>query len=222
MEIQGVFFDFDGTLANTLPVCVQAFQEALLQINRRSYAPEEITIHFGPSEEGVLAALVPPARLPEALDIYLRAYRTAHRVCPRPFDGVLELLEFLKESDVRTAIVTGKGALSADISFELLGIEPYLDHVETGSPAGAEKPAALLRAATRLGLDPANVIYAGDHPYDLQSAAEVGMLGVGAGWAQTAAVHPGSNGQNTPIFTTVRDFERWLRSAITPPFSRRG
>jgi len=52
-------FDLDGTIGNTLPLCVTAFREALESLAGRPLSDAAIMATFGPSEEGTVMALVP-------------------------------------------------------------------------------------------------------------------------------------------------------------------
>ena len=53
MRIQGIIFDFDGTLADTIPLCCAAFREVAQRRLGRDYSDAEIVAMFGPSEVGI-------------------------------------------------------------------------------------------------------------------------------------------------------------------------
>jgi phosphoglycolate phosphatase-like HAD superfamily hydrolase len=59
MKIRAVIFDLDGTLADTLPLCIQAFRASVQPLIHRCPSDEEIVATFGPSEEGTIMALAP-------------------------------------------------------------------------------------------------------------------------------------------------------------------
>lgn len=48
-KIKGVIFDLDGTLANTLPLCIQAFRQSVEPLTLQPLSDEEIIATFGPS-----------------------------------------------------------------------------------------------------------------------------------------------------------------------------
>ena len=52
-------FDLDGTLGNTLPLCIAAFREAVEPLSGECLIDADIVANFGPSEEGTIAALLP-------------------------------------------------------------------------------------------------------------------------------------------------------------------
>ena len=87
MTIKAVIFDVDGTIADTLDICIESYREVLQRYTYRPYQTEEITRHFGLSEEGILAAYIPAASLPEAYEDYIRVYEERHAGCREPFPG---------------------------------------------------------------------------------------------------------------------------------------
>ncbi len=210
MKLKGIIFDLDGTLADTLPICVKASQDALLQTTGRQYTDAEITALFGPTEEGMLRKLVPD-RVQEAMEIFLESYEREHYMCTAPFPSIREALEILTDQGVRLAIVTGKGPGSAEISLRHLGIRSLFDQVETGSPDGPIKPASIRKVLATWGIEPAVVAYVGDTPHDMRHSRRAGVLALGAAWAPTATVREADGGIADAVFESVEDFIRWVQ-----------
>jgi pyrophosphatase PpaX len=208
MKIKGILFDLDGTLGNTMPICVTALQDTFSHFVGKNYTSPEIYAMFGPSEEGAIGRIVPEPVYPAAVQYYLDRYADLHQATRRPFDGVYELLAQIKEHGMHSGVVTGKGRGSADISIREMGLAPYIDLLITGSPVGAEKPAAIRQALEIWGLPPAEAAYVGDMSYDMQAAREAGVLALGAAWAESATVGQGDGAAK--IFTSVPALARWL------------
>lgn len=97
---RGIIFDLDGTLADTLPVCFDAYRLAFAKYVARQWTDDQIRALFGPSEEGVIRHVV-PTRAEECLEEYLRYYDRCHERCPRPFAGIDALLDRLRRGDTR-------------------------------------------------------------------------------------------------------------------------
>jgi pyrophosphatase PpaX len=212
MILRGVIFDLDGTLANTLPVCWAGFRRALHEYTGRIYTNEEITALFGPSEEGSFRQVV-PERAGDALELYLQEYERVHAEIRSPFPGILNALQFLKESDLRTAIVTGKGPRSAAISLRMLGLASNFDIVEAGSPEGVIKPQAIGKVLERWQLPAAQVAYVGDALSDVTSARKAGVIPLAAAWAETADYEALRAMEPEETFRTVEAFIAWVRAA---------
>jgi len=167
MRLTGIVFDLDGTLADTLPICVKAFQDTLVHFTGRRYSETEITAHFGPTEEGMLRRLIPD-RAQQAVETFLEVYEREHNVCTAPFPGIRDVLWLLASRGVKLAIVTGKGSRSAEISLRHLGLGSMFDTVETGSADGPIKSLSIRRVLDGWGAEPLSVAYVGDTPHDMR------------------------------------------------------
>src|SRR4051812_32079691 len=166
-KIKAVIFDLDGTLANTLPLCIQAFRQSVEPLINRSVSDAEIIATFGPSEEGTIMALAPD-HYDKGVSDYLHFYEDLHAMCPLPFEGIKEILETLKSKGVHISMVTGKGKHSTDISLKYFGLADFLEIIETGSPTGARKAEGIQNILDRLpDIKKDEVIYVGDAPSDI-------------------------------------------------------
>jgi phosphoglycolate phosphatase-like HAD superfamily hydrolase len=81
---RGIIFDLDGTLADTLPVCFDAYRLAFAKYVDHEWTDDQISALFGPSEEGVIRQVV-PTRAEECLEEYLRY----HDRCPLGYERSL-------------------------------------------------------------------------------------------------------------------------------------
>ncbi len=211
--LRGVIFDLDGTVANTLPLVIAAFRQAIEPLANRSYSDAEIIATFGPSEEGTIRALVPD-HYEAGLADYRRHYAGLHGGWPEPFPGVAALLSDLKRRGVRLAMVTGKGTESTAITLHRYGMESAFEFVETGDPNGPRKAACIRRVLEKWGMDPAEAVYIGDAPSDVTASREAGVAVVGAGWAETTdqallvAEHP------DVMLSSVADLADWLNAHL--------
>lgn len=216
MHLELLIFDLDGTVADTLPVCFEAFRDTYRQFLGRAPDDDELHESFGPSEEGVLANTLGADRAEEALEVYLRAYRGRHSLCAGTFEGIPALLDGLAKRNIRTAIVTGKGPHSAAISLELLGLAGAFPRVEAGSPAGNCKREAIARVLADFEVAPGAAAYLGDHPSDVREARAAGITTLSAAWASTAEVAALEAERPDRLFTRVDQLEEWLRGCTAP------
>lgn len=209
-KIKAVIFDLDGTLANTLPLCISAFRQSVEPLINRSLSDAEIIATFGPSEEGTIMALVPD-HYDKGVTGYLQLYESLHSMCPVPFDGITELLQTLKDRGLRIAMVTGKGKHSTGISLQYFELTHFFELIETGSPKGPRKAEGI-----RVILDQWNdiskdeVIYVGDAPGDITASRKAGIAVVAAAWADTAEPEKLIPLQPDELFYTIADFSAWL------------
>lgn len=194
-NFKAIIFDLDGTIADTLPLCIAAFKKSIEPILGKEISDEEIIATFGPSEEGTIRKLIPEQE-EAGVKAYLEYYKELHYTCPVPFPGIKELLETLQSKAVHLAMVTGKGKHSTKISLEQFGLAQYFEVLETGSPDGPNKVNGIRSVLKRLQAAANECLYVGDAPSDVIYCNEIGIPIAAAAWAGTAdiaalqALHP--------------------------------
>lgn len=214
-NIKAVIFDLDGTLANTLPLCIQAFRQSIEPLINRSISDAEIIATFGPSEEGTIMALAPD-HYEKGVSNYLHFYENLHEMCPLPFERIKEILETLQQQKVHISMVTGKGKYSTLISLKYFALTHFFEVIETGSPNGARKAEGIQHILKTLGNIKRNeVVYVGDAPSDIIACREVGVPVVAAAWAETAEPEKLKELKPDEIFFSIKDFSNWLLANIS-------
>ena len=218
MDIKGILFDLDGTLANTIPLCIAAYKQTFEAFLGREVADEEITVHFGISEEGIIQRVI-PAHVEEGLRLYYNIYEKLHAQCSEPFAGIKTALDLLKQREIQMAVVTGKGAHTAHITLKYLGIDSYFDRVEAGDAHVPVKAAAIGKILSTWHMEPQHAAYIGDADTDMLEAAEAGVVALAACWSETATIHRLSSMTPFASFDTVQGFVHWLNKHTPMPTS---
>lgn len=214
MDLQVLIFDFDGTLADTIPLCVAAMQHALQKNTGRAYTPEEIVAEFGITEEGILRKLAPETHA-ACLQDFLQYYREHHENHSW-FDGMEALLTAAQDRGLKLALVTGKGPGSAAISARALGLSRFFPIVRTGSDERDVKADHIRRICAELGAPPSAAAYIGDAPSDMVAAREAGATALGVLWSNTVPEERLREVASDKIFASVKEFGDWLaRSAAS-------
>lgn len=211
---KGIIFDLDGTIADTLPLCINAFRLAVEPLANKELTDEEIIATFGPSEEGTIMALA-PNNYEEGIAGYLQYYTVLHSHCPAPFTGIPQLLANLQHHNIRMALVTGKGDKSTAISLQQFGISHYFSIIETGSrhgPVKAERIADVLAAWSNLEKE--EVLYIGDAPSDITACRKAGIPIAAAAWAATADAEKLQQLNPDALFYSVEDLSTWIQQHI--------
>ena len=85
--IKLVAFDLDGTIGDTIPMCLKALKKAVTPY----VTLNDILETFGLNEKGMIKKLV-GYNWENALDDFYVIYEQMHIMCPRPFDGITELI----------------------------------------------------------------------------------------------------------------------------------
>ena len=180
-----VIFDLDGTLVDTVPARIRAWQEVLdahgfavdhdalgpmIGMDGRRLAREVAERAGRPIDEAIAERIDRDAG--ERFDVHNRA--------PQPLPGAREALERLDAAGVTWAIATSSRAEQVARSVEALALmhEP---RIVDGSRVPHAKPAPdlLLLAARELGVDPYRTWYVGDSTWDMRAAVAAGMGAIG-------------------------------------------
>lgn len=175
-------FDLDGTIADTLPLCIQAFGLALSPYAGHTLSQEEITATFGLDETGISKILAGDQWEAGVAD-YCREYQRLHaQVVPDLFPGIRELLLTLKEQGIPLVMVTGKGTPTCHISLEQFGIARVFDEVLCGSDVAPNKVQNLSYLLDKYQLPPEEFCYIGDTPADVDACRQLGITCLSAAW----------------------------------------
>jgi HAD superfamily hydrolase (TIGR01509 family) len=217
-SFKAVLFDLDGTLANTLPLCIAAFRSAVEPATGVTLSDADIIATFGPSEEGTIRALAPD-HYDACVAAYLTHYERLHPNWPDLFAGIRDLLSDLRARGVRLGLVTGKGAASTQLSLRQFGLGDCFELIETGSPSGPRKPDALRIILAAWQLAPTDAVYIGDAPSDVTAARTVGMPVVGAGWADTTDTAALTEMAPDYLAISVDALRDWLMPRLVAPDS---
>lgn len=173
-----VLFDFDGTLADTMPQIVatatrvlkeHGFDDARIGDASRLVGPpfpEAFSQVYGVSAQEA-AAITADYRA-----IYDHLGPEAHPLYP----GILDMLEALQAADKNLAIASSKRQVLVSRSLEDLGILQLFDVVSAKREEGhGTKPEIIAAALELLGADPHDCVMVGDRNYDIVGAHAVGV-----------------------------------------------
>jgi N-acetyl-D-muramate 6-phosphate phosphatase len=184
-----IIFDLDGTLLDTEPDFTLLLNRLLLQhgadpvpatVVRRtvsSGARALVKLGFGLQDDD--------PRLPILLEEFLDMYaEQIPQTTASLFEDIDALIAVLHADGLPWGIMTNKSRrFSAPLleRFESFGSCAALvcpDDVGVGKP----DPAGILEVCRQLQLPPAQAIYVGDHPRDIEAAKNAGMPGIAVRW----------------------------------------
>lgn len=216
--LAAVLLDFDGTVADTMPLVVPALQQVFREFDGVDLTWAEVVARFGPPEEALLRQhLRNRSAWPRAVARYLELYRERHGRDVVRSPELEQLLRDLRSRGVRLGVVTGKGRASARISLAALGMEGLFDAVITGDDVRRPKPdpEGVRLALARLGVAPGEAIFVGDTDADVAAGRAAGLVTVGAGWF--AATGQPLTLQPDHFFTRVAEFREYLEARLAAP-----
>jgi HAD superfamily hydrolase (TIGR01509 family) len=175
-QLQGVLFDWDGTLINSYA----ADSAAYLAMFREMGIPwglKELSRHYSPNWYDVYRA----AKLSQARwDDADRCWRTHYaRHSPELIAGARAVLEELRREH-RLGLVTSGDRVRVLRQLRDFGLTRIFHVRVCGDDTRKKKPhpAPLRRALRCLALKPSDCIYVGDSPEDLQMARSAGVQAI--------------------------------------------
>ncbi|MCC8180314.1 MAG: HAD family hydrolase [Planctomycetes bacterium] len=211
--LKAVLFDIDGTLGDTMPLCIECFQRAIAAVTGKRVDEKEILARFGPSEEGMLQQMVPD-QAEQAVFAYLQHYEQLHGMCPEPFPGVVDMLDYLQGKNVLMGVVTGKGRRSAVITLRQYGLSNYFQAMETGSPFAAIKDIGMKKFMNNHRLSPDEAVYVGDTAADVAEAKKSQIRCFAAAWAESSDRQALRQANPDEIFYSVGELHHRLQELV--------
>jgi phosphoglycolate phosphatase-like HAD superfamily hydrolase len=181
MDIRAVLFDLDGTLVGA----EKPFGEIKSELRERLVElgiPEELIGDLTPMYEGLIELSRKTGKPFEELYSILVELEVERMNESFPFDGTLELLDFLRENGLRLALMTRSSRKAAIRALELHNLKDYFDVISTRDDVPPEElkpnPGQLGRILDELNVPPEKAVVVGDHGYDILPARELGALSV--------------------------------------------
>ncbi len=187
MALQGVLFDLDGTVANTLGDLAAATNATLAHFGFATRPEENFCRYVGNGArkqvERALGRPVPPETFEALYAWYLQYYNTHACLRTRPYDGLPAVLNALRQRGLRLGIVTNKPQPMADQIAHALyeGVFEVVYGAREDYPLKPD-PASARLAMAALDLTPANTLFVGDSAVDVQTAHNAGLPCVGVAW----------------------------------------
>lgn len=87
----------------------------------------------------------------------------------------------------------------------------YFDIIRTGPEEGANKPECIIEIFQTWNILAEQIVYIGDSLYDIFSARQVGVVPIGAAWAESDDIVSIKNSAPDFIFYDVKEFYYWLK-----------
>lgn len=173
----GVVFDMDGTLLDTQKVFIPAFDYAS-KLQNIKLQPNCLIDVCGMNDAGRREYMLKnyPGIDTEKFDKDIFEYAAEHKVVKFK-KGAMELLKFLKENGIKTAVASGSYTKDVVNNLSKLDATEYFDvliggeQVENGKPF----PDIYLLAAKMLGIKSCDCFAFEDSPNGIRAASSAGM-----------------------------------------------
>ncbi len=187
MNYQLIIFDLDGTVLNTLEDLYRSTDYALKQCDFPERTKDEIRQFVGNGIRKLIERAV-PAQTPEEQirqvhQVFTEYYEKHCADNTRPYDGIPEVLQKLRQSGMKTAVVSNK----ADYAVQILCKDyfPGMFDAVAGEREGIRRkpaPDAVQAVLQALQISKEKAIYIGDSDVDIETAENAGMSCISVAW----------------------------------------
>src|SRR3954471_1446990 len=137
--VRAIIFDLDGTLADTFPMIVAAWNHAVSPHTGKTYSDDEVISRFGIPDPQMIRRELPGDAGDKAVEVYHDYYAQNHGSV-KAFQGIDAMLAELRRRRVPLGVMTGKGRRTADITLRELGWTNTFGAVITGEDVQRQKP----------------------------------------------------------------------------------
>lgn len=169
-------FDVDGTLVDSAADICGAIQGVLRNTAADPVTDQFLRRYIGRHLVDLFQDVLPGVE-PAQMDAMVQEYRTIYAAREhggtKAYEGVVDTLAILPG---RKSTATTKGTPTTRIVLERFGMLPYFDHVQgtDGFPA-KPNPDVLFKALAGLSAEPAECLFVGDSPADMEAARRAGV-----------------------------------------------
>ena len=208
--IKLVAFDLDGTIADTIPMCSEAFKLAVTPYCSKDLSESDIVETFGLNEEGMIKQVI-SKDWEKALNDFYTIYEQMHTIRIQPFSGIRELITKLKEESIITPLITGKGQRSCNITLRHLKMEALFDSISVGTPDKNTKAESMMKLMLNYNIQPTEVVYVGDEYSDITACRKVGVRCLSAAWgASPSKIEMLEKENQGYVFSSVKSLRSFL------------
>ena len=182
-----LIFDMDGTILYTLDDICDGVNASLSKHGLPVRTKDEIRRHIGNGIRHEIESSVPEGTKESMIDAVFHDFHAWYEIhCndrTRPYDGIVELLEDLKQAGIHCAVVSNK----ADYAVKALNEIYFKGLLEAGvgeKDGIARKPAPdeVDEVLRLLNMERNRAVYIGDSEVDIETAANAGMDCIGVSW----------------------------------------
>lgn len=185
--IDTVIFDMDGTILDTLNDLMDAVNYVMANHNYPVHSLDAIRSFVGNGVAVLMEKAVPGGRDNPSFEALLSEFRTYYAIHSndktKAYDGILALMESLKNEGIKMAIVSNKPDPSVK-DLNKLYFDKYIDVAIGDSPELNRKPApdTVFKALNELGSSPESSVYVGDSEVDYATAVNSGLPCISVLW----------------------------------------
>lgn len=188
--MKACIFDLDGTLTDTLESLTYSVNRTLSEIGLTPIAESQVRSYVGNGAAYLMECALKAAgdesasRHEEAMEVYRRIFGQNCTYHVTPYEGIPELLDFMKEKGIMLAVFSNKPhRQTVEVAKSVFGKEMFAyvqgqcsEIPRKPDPEGIRILLDKLRSAKE------ECLYVGDSEVDIETGRAAGVLTVGVTW----------------------------------------
>ncbi|HFQ82242.1 MAG TPA: HAD family hydrolase [Desulfobacterales bacterium] len=189
MKYQGVIFDLDGTLLDTLEDLAFAANTTLAAFGFPQHQTADYRYFVGEGLNILMRRIIPPSAVSEemvqnCMKKFSEVYKECWNIHTAPYKGVPEMIAELSAAGVKLAVLSNKPHAFTQICVKsFFPDHPFLYvYGQRDGIAKKPDPAGALELAANMGLSVDDILYVGDTATDMQTGNSAGMKTMGVEW----------------------------------------
>lgn len=186
---KGIIFDLDGTLADTLSSIAYFANRALMQNGFPKIPVEQYRYLVGNGAKQLVHGMLRTVgadteeNYAKVAPLYNDSYDADALYLTKPYDGILPLLDRLREKGVMTAVLSNKpDRTTQKIAKELFGSRILFCRGQRDDTPRKPDPAGVSCLLEDMQLSPEECAYAGDTKTDMLTGKAAGLYTFGVLW----------------------------------------
>ena len=211
-----IIFDWDGTLANSTQLIIDAICKGSVEVGLPQPSQQDASGIIGLGFRQAIHDLfgpIPDTQLAELTARYTYHYGLGESDIPL-FGGVNETVAHLVSKGVPLAVATGKGRSALNRALNHSGIEQHFIATRCVDECHSKPhPQMILELMDEAGAKPDRTLMIGDTSFDLQMAQNANVASIGV----TFGAHPIDRlkpHQPIEIFSDFGQLSTWLNSNV--------
>ena len=183
-------FDLDGTLTDTLDSLTYSVNLTLEEMGYPALERSKCRAFVGNGSRVLIEKALKASgdktlsRIEEGMEVYDRVFDANCTYHVTPYDGIVELLQALKEKGMKLTVLSNKPHRQAvHVVEEVFGKEMFdwVQGQQEGIPRKPD-PYAAIQIAEKFGVKPEECVYIGDSEVDVATGTAARMKTLGVTW----------------------------------------
>ena len=183
-------FDLDGTLTDTLESLIYSVNATLKELKLPCITADQCRQFVGNGAKVLLEKALKAAgdvkltKIEEAEEVYKRIFGINCTYKVKPYEGIPELLAYMKEAGLKLAVLSNKPHGQTTKVVKTFFGEELFSHVQGQCDKIKRKPdpAGVLYILEQLGVLPEECVYVGDSEVDIRTGEAAGTKTIGVTW----------------------------------------